>query len=275
MATIPEAPRRQHARPLSVPHSRLADAGAAHAPTAHDQDEDDSDMLKFYYNTAPNPMKVALLLEELGLPYETVPVDTRKGDQHTDAFKALNPNAKVPVIDDDGAIVFDSNAILLYLADKAGRFVPTDPASPARGEMLAWLMFVASGIGPYSGQSVHFRHAAPEPKAYALNRYDFEAHRHWKIVDDRLATQQYLGGAEYGIVDMAFWGWARMVPFVLGMKDAWETYPHIKRLLDEINARPAAARVEQLRTRHAFKTENDAEAMRNMFPQNQRLTGAA
>jgi GST-like protein len=220
---------------------RLAAPGARHARTVHDENEDDPDMLKFYYNTAPNPMKVALLLEELGLPYEPVPVDTRKGEQHTDAFKALNPNAKVPVIDDDGAIVFDSNAILLYLADKAGRFVPTDPKSPERGEMLAWLMFVASGIGPYSGQSVHFRHVAPEPREYALNRYDFEAHRHWKIVDDRLATQPYLGGADYGIVDMAFWGWARMVPFVLGTKDAWATYPNVKRLLDEISARPAAA----------------------------------
>jgi GST-like protein len=232
-------------------------------------------MLKFYYNTAPNPMKLALLLEELGLPYEAVPVDTRKGEQHTDAFKAVNPNAKVPAIDDDGTVVFDSNAILLYLADKAGRFVATDPKSAARGETLSWLMFIASGIGPYSGQSVHFRHAAPEPKAYALNRYDFEAHRHWKILDDHLAKNTWMAGGEYGIVDMAFWGWARLVPFVLGMPDPWQTYPNVKRLLDAINARPAVARVEQLRTKHAFKTENDAEALRNMFPQNERLKAGA
>jgi GST-like protein len=232
-------------------------------------------MLKFYYNTAPNPMKVALLLEELGEPYEPVPVDTRKGEQHTDAFKAVNPNAKVPAIDDGGTVVFDSNAILLYLADKAGRFVATDPKSAARGETLSWLMFIASGIGPYSGQSVHFRHAAPEPKEYALNRYDFEAHRHWKILDDHLAKNEWMAGGAYGIVDMAFWGWARLVPFVLGMPDPWQTYPNVKRLLDAINARPAVARVEQLRTKHAFKTENDAEAMRNMFPQNERLKRGA
>jgi GST-like protein len=139
--------------------------------------------------------------------------------------------------------------------------------------MLSWLMFVASGIGPFSGQSVHFRHAAPEPKAYALNRYDFEAHRHWKLLDDRLAAHRYLAGGEYGIVDMAFWGWARMVPYVLGIEDAWTRYPNVKRLLDEVSARPAAARVEALRQRHAFKAEMDDEAKRAMFPQNERLAG--
>ena len=230
-------------------------------------------MLKFWYNLAPTPMKVALMLEELGVPYEPIPVDTRKGEQHTDAFRAVNPNAKVPAIDDDGVRLFDSNAILLYLGDRHGRFVPTDPASQARAEMLTWLMFIASGIGPYSGQSVHFRHAAPEPKAYALNRYDFEAHRHWKILDDRLATNRYLAGGEYGIVDMAFWGWVRLVPYVLGVENPWTQYPNLKRLLDEINARPAVARIEALRTRHAFKAEMDAEAFRAMFPQNERLKG--
>lgn len=233
-------------------------------------------MLKFYYNLAPNPMKVALLLEELGLPYEAIPVDTRKGEQHTEAFKAVNPNAKVPAIDDDGVVMFDSNAILMWLADKHRRFVNTDPASADRAQTLAWLMFVASGIGPYSGQAVHFRTAAPEPKAYALNRYDFEAHRHWKILDDRLAGQRWMVGSDYGIVDMAFWGWARLAPFVLGMDPAatWAQYPHLKRLLDDINARPAVARVEALRQRHSFKAEMDDEARRAMFPQNQRLSAA-
>ena len=230
-------------------------------------------MLKFYYNLAPNPMKVALLLEELGLPYEAVPVDTRKGEQHTDAFKAVNPNAKVPAIDDDGTVMFDSNAILLWLADKHGRFAAADPASAERAQTLTWLMFIASGIGPYSGQAVHFRVAAPEPKDYALNRYDFEAHRHWKIIDERLAGQPWMVGKDYGIVDMAFWGWARLMPFVLGLDAdaAWAQYPNVKRLLDTINARPAAARVEALRQRHAFKTEMDEQARRAMFPQNERL----
>ena len=231
-------------------------------------------MIKFFYNLAPNPMKVALLLEELGLPYEAVPVDTRKGEQHTAAFKAVNPNAKVPAIDDDGVVMFDSNAIVLWLADKHRRFVPTDMASAERAETLSWLMFIASGIGPYSGQAVHFRAAAPEPKEYALNRYDFEADRHWKILDERLATRQWLVGDSYGIVDMAFWGWARLVPFVMGDPQAFDRYPNVKRLLDDINARPAAARVEALRQRHSFKTEMDDEARRAMFPQNERLKQA-
>ena len=231
-------------------------------------------MLKFHFNLAPNPMKVALLLEELGLPYEALPVDTRKGEQHSPAFKAVNPNAKVPAIEDDGVVMFDSNAILLWLADKHGRFVARDPASAERAQTLTWLMFIASGIGPYSGQAVHFRTAAPEPREYALNRYDFEAHRHWQILDERLADRTWLVGPDYGIVDMAFWGWARLVPFVLGLEPAaaWARYPNVKRLLDTINARPAAARVEALRQRHAFKTEMDDEARRAMFPQNERLT---
>lgn len=229
-------------------------------------------MIKFYYNAAPNPAKVALMLEETELKYEVVPVDTRKGEQHTASFLKVNPNAKVPAIVDGDATVFDSNAILLYLGDKTKRFVPDVSQAAARGEMLSWLMFIASGIGPYSGQAVHFRNVAPEPKEYALNRYDFEAHRHWKIIDDRLATHKYMLGDSYGIVDMALWGWARLVPFVMGTgEDTWKRYPNVKRLLEEINLRPAALRVEALRASYKWKTEMDDEAQRAMFPQNERL----
>ena len=116
-------------------------------------------MITFYWNAAPNPTKVALFLEESGLPHEIVPVDTRKGEQHAAAYTAINPNAKVPAIVDDGVVVFDSNAILLYLAEKCGKFLP--PQTPqARADTLSWLMFIASGIGPYSGQAVHFRRYA-------------------------------------------------------------------------------------------------------------------
>ena len=228
-------------------------------------------MIKFYYNTAPNPMKVALALEEMGLSYEPVPVDSRKGDQHTDAFRKINPNAKVPVIDDDGTVVFDSNAILLWLGDKTGKFVPTDTASGARAEMLSWLMFIASGIGPFSGQAVHFRTAAPEPKEYALNRYDFEANRHWQIIEDRLATHRYMLGDEYSIVDMALWGWARMAPFVTADDQLWTRMPNLKRFMDEVGARPAVAKVAELAKAHTFKTEMDDEAKKAMFPANSRL----
>ena len=232
-------------------------------------------MIKFYFNAAPNPMKVALLLEELQAPYEAIPVDTRKGQQFAPQYLAVNPNGKVPAIVDGDVVVFDSNAILLYLAERANRFVPLDRGSAARGQMLSWLMFVASGIGPFSGQSVHFRHVAPEPKDYALNRYDFEAHRHWKLVDERLSRGRYMLGGEYGIVDMALWGWARLIPYVLGGEENWARYPNVKRLLDDINARPAAQRVEKLRTAHTFKTEMDDESRRFMFPQNERLKSAA
>jgi GSH-dependent disulfide-bond oxidoreductase len=152
--------------------------------------------------------------------------------------------------------------------------LPEQATQASRAQLLSWLMFVATGIGPYSGQAVHFRHYAPEPKVYALNRYDFEAERHWKILDDRLSRQRYMLGSAYTIVDVAVWGWARLIPTVMGGEDKWSKFPSVKRLLDEINARPAAARVEQLRSRFTFKVEMDDEARRNMFPQLARLANA-
>jgi GSH-dependent disulfide-bond oxidoreductase len=224
-------------------------------------------MLKFYYSLAPNPMKVALFLEEAGLPYEAIPVDTRKGEQHAPAFTALNPNAKVPVIVDGETVVFDSSAILLYLAEKTGQFLP--PAQQ-RGALLSWLMFTASGLGPFSGQAVHFKHYAPEPVPYAKNRYDFEAWRHWNILECHLSGKTWMLGDNYTLLDMAVWGWARALPFVLG-DDAWTKLPQLKRHFDAINARPAVQRVNALRERHSFKAELDDEARRAMFPQNERL----
>jgi GSH-dependent disulfide-bond oxidoreductase len=220
-------------------------------------------MIKFFYSGAPNPMKVALFLEEAGLPYEPIPIDTRKGEQHKPEFLAINPNAKVPAIIDGDAIVFDSNAILLYLAEKTRQFLPENTPK-ARGELLSWLMFVASGLGPFAGQSVHFRNYAPEKVPYAINRYMYEAQRHFGILDARLAERRYMLGDIYTIVDMAVWGWARLVPMVLG-EDAWTKFPHLKRLVDEISARPAAQRAIALRDRHKFKTEMDDEARRAMF----------
>ena len=223
-------------------------------------------MIKFYYNMAPNPMKVALFLEEAQLPYEPVPVDGRKGEQFAPAYVAINPNAKMPAIVDGDVTVFDSNAILLYLAEKTGKFLPANTPA-ARGPMLSWLMFIASGVGPFSGQAVHFRHNAPEPVPYATNRYLYEANRHWGIVNAQLGKSRYMLGNDYTLVDMAFWGWARMVPHVLG-DNAWTKLPDVKRLLDEISARPAAKRALALKDRHAFKTEMDEEARNFMYPQN-------
>ncbi|MGD2141344.1 MAG: glutathione S-transferase N-terminal domain-containing protein [Burkholderiales bacterium] len=227
-------------------------------------------MIKFYFNLSPNPTKVALLLEELGVPYDPIPVDPRKGEQFTPEYLAINPNAKVPAIVDDGTTVFDSNAILLYLAEKTGRFLPSKDAQ--RGELLSWLMFVATGIGPYSGQAVHFHHFAPQPQEYGINRYDFEVERHYKIVDERLGKQPYMLGDEYTIVDMALWGWARLIPRALAADDALDKFPNVKRLHDQINARPAATQgVERLRELYKFKEEWDEDARRWMFPQLVRL----
>ncbi len=220
-------------------------------------------MLKFYFSGAPNPTKVALFLEEAGLPYEPIPVDTRRGEQFKPEFVAINPNSKVPAIVDGDAVVFDSNAILLYLGEKTGKFMP--PNTPAnRGTLLSWLMFVASGVGPYAGQAVHFQHYAPEKLAYAQKRYTFEAERHFGILNTHLASHRYMVGDTYSIVDMDVWGWARLIPMVLS-KEALADYPNLKRLVDEIEARPAAQRALKLKERFTFKTENDDEARRNMF----------
>jgi GSH-dependent disulfide-bond oxidoreductase len=218
-------------------------------------------MLKFYFNGSPNPTKVALFLEEAGLPYEAIAVDTRKGDQFKPALLAVNPNGKVPAIVDGDTTVFDSNAILLYLAEKTGKFLP--PAKD-RGELLSWLMFVATGVGPFSGQAVHFKHFAPEKIAYANTRYQYEAERHYGIVDQRLAKRKYMVGDTYTIVDMDVWGWARMIPFIMG-EGAWAKFPNVKRLVDEISARPAAARAVALKDKHTFKAEMDDEARGHMF----------
>jgi GST-like protein len=220
-------------------------------------------MIKFYYSGAPNPMKVALMLEETGLAYEPIPVDTRRGDQHKPEYLAINPNAKVPAIVDGDAVVFDSNAILLYLAEKTGKFLPAK-GDKQRGELLSWLFFVASGVGPFAGQSVHFRSYAPEKIEYAINRYMYEAQRHFGILDARLAKHKYMVGEAYGIVDMAVWGWARLVPAALG-EPYWAKFPNLKRLVDEISARPAAARANAIKDKHKFKTEFDDEARKAMF----------
>jgi len=220
-------------------------------------------MLKFYFNGSPNPTKIALFLEEAGLPYEAVPVDTRKGDQFKLAFLAINPNGKVPAIVDGDVALFDSNAILLYLAEKTGKFLPANTPA-ARGELLSWLMFVATGVGPFSGQAVHFKHHATEKVSYADARYQYEAQRHYGIINDRLGKHRYMVGNAYSIVDMDLWGWARMVPYIMG-DDAWAKFPNVKRLVDEISARPAAARAIALKDKHTFKAEMDDEARGHMF----------
>lgn len=225
-------------------------------------------MYRFYYHPAPNPAKVALCLEEMGLDYQPIPVDTRKGEQFEPELLSVNPNGKTPALVDgeNDARLFDSNAILLYLAEKTGQFLPPGDLQ-SRGELFSWLMFIATGVGPFSGQAVHFTHFAPEGQDYARQRYRYEVVRHYTILEQRLAERRYLLGEHYTIVDMAFWGWAGPLPFIMG--DAvWQRFPNVKRLFDEISARPAAERARALRERFTFKQEMDEESLRNMFPQN-------
>ena len=229
-------------------------------------------MIRFYFHPTPNPAKVALFLEETGLPYEVVPIDTGKGQQHTPEFRAINPNGKLPaIVDTDGpgsteTTVFDSSAILLYLGEKTGRFM----GSPSeRGELLSWLFFLATGLGPYSGQAVHFQRSAPEKLPYAINRYRREAERHYTVLDKRLERRDFIVGNEYSIVDMSAWGWADRARFVLpGSDDPLAPFPNVRRWFHTIDARPAVARARAVGTDHPFKKEVDEETRRALFPSN-------
>ncbi|CAM5765354.1 thiol:disulfide oxidoreductase [Labrys miyagiensis] len=229
-------------------------------------------MIRFYFHPTPNPLKVALLLEECGLSYEVVPIDTRKGEQHQSSFRAINPNGKLPaIVDMDGpggrqARVFDSSAILLYLAEKSGRFLG---GADDRPELLSWLFFIGTGIGPYSGQAVHFQHAVPDAIPYAINRYRREVERHYKILDEQLADRKFILGDEYTIVDMSAWGWLDRAPRVLpGAEDPLAAFPNLKRWFAAVDGRPAASRARQVGSGHVFKTEMDEDAKRAMFPSN-------
>jgi GST-like protein len=228
-------------------------------------------VIRFYFNLVPNPMKIALMLEELGLSYEAIAVDTAKGEQHTPAFRAINPNGKVPaIIDSEGpggreARVFDSSAILLYLGEKTGRFIG---APGDRPELLSWLFFIATGLGPFSGQAVHFQHAAPEKLPYAVNRYRREIERHYRVLDKQLAGRDFIIG-DYSIADMSAWGWLTRASRVLpGADDPLADFPNLKRLFETVDVRPAAARAKAIGKDHRFKTEVDEETKRAMFPSN-------
>ena len=175
----------------------------------------------------------------------------------------------MPAIVDGDVTVFDSNAILLYLAEKTGKFLPP-PA--ARGELLSWLMFVATGIGPFSGQAVHFRHFAPEKVPTPTTATSTRRSATTASSKQRLAKRQYLVGDTYTIVDMDAWGWARMVPYIMG-EERWAKFPNLKRLTDEISARPAAARAIALKDKHTFKAEMDDEARSHMFKHLKRKAG--
>lgn len=222
-------------------------------------------MLKLYFHTTPNPMKVALMLEELNAPFELHVVDILKGEQHLPAHLAINPNGKVPALIDGETRIFDSHAILLYLAEKHQRFIPASPDQ--RAEVLSWLMFIATGLSPFSGQAAHFLHYAPEVIPYARNRYVKEVARHYSVLEKRLSASRYLGGSDYSIADMALWGWGISAGYIFG-EQGLKDYPHVAKLVEEISNRPAARRALEMRDGLKVKTEHDDVASRSLFPQN-------
>jgi GSH-dependent disulfide-bond oxidoreductase len=233
-------------------------------------------MIRFYFHPTPNPAKVALFLEESGLPYEVIPIDTSRGEQHRPDFRAINPNGKVPaIVDTEGpggreVRVFDSTAILIYLAEKTGKLMG---APEDRPELLSWLLFIASGLGPFSGQAVHFQFAAPEGLAYAVNRYRREAERHYQVLNDHLAGREFIAGGVYSIADISAWGWLDRASRVLkGADDPLGPYPHLKRLFQTVDARPAAARARVVGKGYDFKKVSDEETRRALFPSNYPLT---
>ncbi|BBK43410.1 glutathione S-transferase [Allostella vacuolata] len=229
-------------------------------------------MIRFYFHPTPNPAKIALFLEETGLAYEVVPVDTSRGEQHQPSFRAVNPNGKVPaIVDTEGpggreARVFDSTAILLYLAEKTGLLQGSPEDRP---ELLSWLLFIASGLGPFSGQAVHFQFAAPEGLDYAVNRYRREAERHYQVLEDHLEQREFIVGSSYTIADISAWGWLdRAARVRKGADDPLAPFPNLKRLFERVDARPAVARARAVGQDHPFKKVNDEETRRALFPSN-------
>jgi GSH-dependent disulfide-bond oxidoreductase len=220
-------------------------------------------MIDVYSWATPNGHKVHIMLEECGLPYRVHAIDIGSGEQFTPQFLAISPNNKIPAIVDadgpDGApmSLFESGAILLYLAAKSGRFMPDD----ARGkyEVLQWLMFQMGGVGPMLGQAHHFRIYAPERIPYAVERYTNEARRLYGVMDKRLARSKYLGGSTYSIADIAVFPWLRSWK---NQGIDWADYPQLKGWFDEIAARPAVKRgVEVLASARKALTDDKAREM--------------
>ncbi|HSI50966.1 MAG TPA: glutathione binding-like protein [Ideonella sp.] len=217
-------------------------------------------MIEVYSWPTPNGHKVHIMLEECGLKYRAIPIDIGAGDQFLPKFLALSPNNKIPaLVDPDGPdgkpiSLFESGAILLYLAGKTGRFLPA--STHAKYEVLEWLMFQMGGVGPMLGQAHHFRVYAPEKIAYAVDRYTNEAKRLYGVMDKRLANSRYLGGKEYSIADIAVFPWLRSWK---NQGIDWNDFPHLKGWFDEVAKRPAVKRgVEVLADRRKPVTDDKA-----------------
>jgi GST-like protein len=200
-------------------------------------------MIDAYVWTTPNGFKLLIALEELGLPYTPHWIDITKGDQQKAEFIAINPNSKIPALVDDGVTVFESAAILTYLAEKTGKLLPA--SGQARYTTLEWVAFNIGGPGPMLGQLGFFTKFAKEKVPMAIERYTKEAERLMKVLDTRLATTKYLAGAELTIADIINFTWANAGRTFLGLDYA--PYPNLVRWLDELAARPAFAKAMALK----------------------------
>jgi GSH-dependent disulfide-bond oxidoreductase len=204
-------------------------------------------MIEVYSWATPNGHKVHIMLEECGLPYHVTAVDIGAGDQFKPEFLAISPNNKIPaILDSDGPdgkplSLFESGAILLYLAAKTGRFLPADTCG--RYEVLQWLMFQVGSVGPMLGQAHHFRIYAPQKIDYAIVRYTNEARRLYGVMNKRLASSKYIAGPELTIADIAIFPWLRSWK---NQGIDWSDHPHLKGWFDEIAARPAVQRGVQV-----------------------------
>ena len=195
-------------------------------------------MIRLYAWHTPNGRKVSIMLEEIALPYEIIKVNLGQGEQFSAEFTSLNPNQKIPAIvdDDNGVQLAESGAILVYLAEKTGRFLSTEPE--ARYQAMQWLMFQMAHIGPMLGQAHHFRLQAKEKLAYAIERYENEAARLFKVLDTQLAQTNYLAG-DYSIADIATYPWImRYFNFGVSLDD----FAALKRWTERVGARPAVQR---------------------------------
>jgi GSH-dependent disulfide-bond oxidoreductase len=229
-------------------------------------------MIDLYAMGSPNVVKIYIALEEMGLPYTAHPVDVFGEAQFSPEFLRLNPNAKVPVIvDHDGSggkpyILFESGAILLYLAEKTDRFLPKE--TTARFDAIQWMMVQMTLVGPMFGQFVHFMRFAPEGNDYSLDRYRNQACRVLQVLEKRIGEVSFLGGASYSIADIATFPWARNVGSLLG-KPAEAEYPKLMAWVETIAARPAVQRalaaVDDVRTKTTQFDKAGAEAMDRLF----------
>ncbi len=204
-------------------------------------------MIDLYSWATPNGHKVHIMLEECGLPYRVHPINIGAGDQFTPEFLKISPNNKIPAIVDtqgpDGQPIslFESGAILLYLAAKTGKFLPRTDLQ--KFEMLQWLMFQMGGVGPMLGQAHHFRIYAPQKIDYAIQRYTNEAKRLYGVMDKQLASHKFIAGNHYTIADIAIFPWLRSWQ---NQGIDWADYPHLKQWFDTIAARPAVQRGVQV-----------------------------